>query len=180
MLSVKDMTLRQLIHSDIEAWARIWNSKPSLAFVYHYCGLRATVLYRISHALWKSRVPVLPGILFRLNITLHGFDVPPATVIGPGLYIPHPVGTVLSAERIGANVTFISSITVGMRGEGEFPVIEDGVFVGAGARILGKVTVGAHAKIGANAVVVKDVPAGATAVGVPAKIIASEPARAAA
>ena len=88
-------------------------------------------------------MPLLPGMLFRLNITLHGFDVPPATLIGPGLYVPHPVGTVLSAERIGANVTLISSITVGMRGEGEFPVIEDDVFVGAGARILGKVTVGA-------------------------------------
>jgi serine O-acetyltransferase len=174
------MTLTQLIRSDIEAWARTWKSKPSLSFLYHYCGLRATVLYRISHALWKSRVPLLPGMLFRLNITLHGFDVPPATTIGPGLYIPHPVGTVLSAERIGANVTLISSITVGMRGEGEFPVIEDDVFVGAGARILGKVTVGAGAKIGANAVVVKDVPSGATAVGVPAKILGTETTRVAA
>lgn len=165
------MTLMQLIHSDIEAWARVWKSKPSTSFVFHYCGLRATLLYRISHSLWKSRVPLLPGMLFRLNITLHGLDVPPSTPIGPGLYIPHPVGTVLSAERIGANVTFISGITVGMRGEAEFPVIDDGVFVGAGARILGKVHVGADAKIGANAVVLKDVPAGATAVGVPARIL---------
>ena len=167
------MTLTPLIRSDIAAWASIWKSKPSAAFVFHYCGLRATVLYRISHALWKSRVPLLPGMLFRLNITLHGFDVPPATSIGPGLYVPHPVGTVLSAERIGANVTLISGITVGMRGEGEFPIIEDGAFIGAGARILGKVTVGAGAKIGANAVVLKDVPAGATAVGVPARILGS-------
>jgi serine O-acetyltransferase len=165
------MTLKQLIQSDIEAWARVWKSKPSPAFVYHYCGLRATLLYRVSHALWKSRVPLLPGMLFRLNITLHGFDVPPSTPIGPGLYVPHPVGTVLSAERIGANVTLISSITVGMRGEGEFPVLEDGVFVGAGARILGRVTVGANAKIGANAVVLSDVPADATAVGVPARVL---------
>ena len=174
------MTLMQLIRSDINAWARVWKSKPTASLVFHYCGLRATVLYRISHALWRSRVPLLPGMLFRLNITLHGFDVPPSTRIGPGLYLPHPVGTVLSAERIGANVTFISSITVGMRGEGEFPVIEDGVFVGAGARILGKVHIGTEAKIGANAVVLKDVPAGATAVGVPARILCDPSQKAAA
>jgi len=174
------MNLRELIQSDIAAWARVWKCAPSAKFVFDYCGLRATLLYRVSHALWQKRVPLLPGMLFRLNITLHGFDVPPSTVIGPGLYVPHPVGTVLSAERIGANVTLISSITVGMRGEGEFPVLEDGVFVGAGARILGKVTVGARAKIGANAVVLCDVPACATAVGVPAKVKLARPAQEAA
>ena len=174
------MNLRELIQSDIAAWARVWKCAPSAKFVFDYCGLRATLLYRVSHALWQKRVPLLPGMLFRLNITLHGFDVPPSTVIGPGLYVPHPVGTVLSAERIGANVTLISNITVGMRGEGEFPVIEDGVFVGAGARILGKVTVGTAAKIGANAVVLKDVPACATAVGVPATIKLAQPVQEAA
>jgi serine O-acetyltransferase len=174
------MTLRQLIRSDIEAWGHHWKTKPSPAFIFHQCGLRATVLYRISHELWKSGVPLLPGMLSRLNITLHGFDVPPATLIGPGLYVAHPVGTVLFAKQIGANVSLISAITVGMRGEHEFPVIEDGVFVGAGARILGKVIVGADAKIGANAVVLKDVPAGATAVGVPAKILGADSTRIAA
>lgn len=164
------MRLQQLVWSDLEAWGRVWKCAPSVRFLFHYCGMRATFLYRLSHALWQKRVPLLPGMLFRLNITLHGFDVPPATAIGPGLYVPHPVGTVISAERIGAQVTLISAITIGMRGEGEFPIVEDGVFVGAGARILGKVTVGAGARIGANAVVLQDVPAGATAVGVPAQL----------
>jgi serine O-acetyltransferase len=164
------MTLRQLIRSDIEAWARVWKTAPSPSFVYHYCGLRATVLYRISHALFLARVPLLPGMLFRWNITLHGFDCPPSVVIGPGLYVPHPVGTVITAKSIGANVTLVSAITIGMRGDSGFPTIEDGVYVGCGARILGGITIGSEAQIGANAVVIKDVPSGAIAVGVPAQI----------
>ena len=164
------MTLRQLVQSDLAAWGREWKCSPSLRLLYNHCGVRATLLYRISHALWLKRVPCLPGVLARLNLCLHGFDVPPAMDIGPGLYVPHPVGIVISAERIGANVSLISSITIGMRGEGKFPTLEDGVFVGAGARILGGVHVGAGARIGANAVVLQDVPAGATAVGVPAQI----------
>ena len=130
------MTLVQLVRSDLAAWGRVWNSGPSARYLFHYCGMRATFLYRVSHFLWQKRVPLLPGFLFRLNITLHGFDVPPTVDIGPGLYVPHPVGTVISADKIGANVTLISSITIGMRGVGEFPTLEDGVFVGAGVPFL--------------------------------------------
>jgi serine O-acetyltransferase len=167
-----------LIRSDAGAWARLWAPEESgsaswgttLRLLFNYAGLRATALYRIGHSLWRKRVPVLPGMVQRMNITLHGFDVPSNVPIGPGLYVPHPVGTVITAQRIGSNVTLISGITIGMRSELKFPVLGDGVFVGAGARILGDITVGDGAQVGANAVVLKDVPAGATAVGVPATI----------
>ena len=172
---------RQLMAGDLRVWRRIWAEDrhevgltgllQNARLVWNQCGLRATLLYRISHGLSKSRVPVLPGILSRLNIVLYGFDVPPSVEIGPGLYMPHPVGTVIMATRLGANVSLISSITIGMRNVYGFPTIGDGVFIGAGARILGDITIGDNANIGANAVVLQDIPAGATAVGVPARVL---------
>jgi serine O-acetyltransferase len=93
------------------------------------------------------------------------------TAIGPGLFVSHGQGTILSAERIGANLHVHQGVTVGWDYRGDrCPVIGDGVFIGAGAKILGSVTVGDGARIGANAVVVCDVPPGATAVGVPAVV----------
>ena len=173
--------MRQLMAADIAVWTRMWchdaaptpaqRRRQALKVVWLQCGLRATLLYRLSHGLWKSHVPALPGMLARLNLTLHGLDIPPSVAAGPGLYIPHPVGTVVMAAWIGSNVSLISGITIGMRSEYAFPTLADNVFVGAGARILGGITVGEGACIGANAVVVKDVPAGATAVGVPAKLL---------
>jgi serine O-acetyltransferase len=95
------------------------------------------------------------------------------TVIGPGLFISHGQGTILSAERIGANLQVHQGVTVGWDYRGDRrPIIGDDVFIGAGAKILGALTVGDGARIGANAVVVCDVPPRATAVGVPARIVA--------
>lgn len=128
------------------------------------------MLFRLSHQLWRMGVPILPGILTRLNITLHGFDVPYSVHIGPGLYVPHPVGTVITARSIGRNLSLISGITIGMRHEPAFPIIGDNVFIGAGARVLGGIVIGDNVQIGANAVVLNDVPANSTAVGVPARI----------
>ncbi|TMC54455.1 MAG: hypothetical protein E6J20_04450 [Chloroflexi bacterium] len=106
---------------------------------------------------------------------LFGLEIGPAVPIGPGLYIPHPYGSVVIAEAVGANATFIHAVTIGMRNEWEFPLIGDGVFVGAGARVLGAVRLGNGCSVGANAVVIHDVPAGATAVGVPATVRAVAP-----
>jgi serine O-acetyltransferase len=97
------------------------------------------------------------------------------TAIGPGLFVSHGQGTILSAERIGANLQVHQEVTVGWDYRGDRrPIIGDDVFIGAGAKILGAVTVGDGARIGANAVVVCDVPPRATAVGVPARIMADE------
>jgi serine O-acetyltransferase len=77
------------------------------------------------------------------------------------------------AARVGANASFISAVTLGMRDTHDFPVLGDGVMVGSGARILGGITLGDGCTIGANAVVIDDVPAGATAVGIPAKVLSA-------
>jgi serine O-acetyltransferase len=173
-------SLRQLVRSDVEQWLRIWRpdlrpahgaaTRTGLRFVWTHAGLQATLLFRASQVLHRRGVPVLPQLLWRLNIMLFGLDIPPAVDIGPGLYIPHPVGTVVMARGIGARVTLVSGITVGMRRGGDFPTLGDDVYVGAGARILGSITVGSGARIGANAVVLRDVPDGAAAVGIPATV----------
>lgn len=99
------------------------------------------------------------------------------TPIGPGLFISHGQGTILSAERIGANLQVHQGVTVGWDYKGDRrPVIGDDVFIGAGAKVLGAITIGDGARIGANAVVVCDVPPGATAVGIPAKVRVADPA----
>lgn len=91
--------------------------------------------------------------------------------IGPGLVIAHGYGTILNAERIGANCWVHQQVTVGWDYGGGRPILDDDVFIGAGAKVLGGIVIGKGARIGANAVVVNDVPAGATAVGVPARIL---------
>ena len=120
---------------------------------------------------------MLPTLFERLNLLCFGLEISSGVPIGPGLYIAHPTGTVIMARRVGANASFVHAVTVGMRGEHEFPVLGDGVFVGAGARVLGPIRVGHGCRVGANAVVLESVPDGATAVGVPARILpARDPA----
>lgn len=114
--------------------------------------------------------------LSAVNVALHGLEIPPGVPVGAGLYLAHTVGTVVNAERIGANVELQGGLTIGQRRGDGFPVIEDGVMVAAGARVLGRITVGSGAVIGANAVVVSDVPPGATMVGIPARPLNREAA----
>ena len=103
--------------------------------------------------------------------TVTGAEIPLACEIGGGLLIPHPNGIVIHpGVKIGVNCLIFAQVTIGTRGDSRVPVIEGHVDIGAGARILGPLRVGAHAKIGANAVVLHDVPAGATAFGIPAKV----------
>jgi serine O-acetyltransferase len=185
--------LIDLIESDLDAWRAIWtdgdrerrdttpgssgspNRRRSgwlraVGRFWMAAGLRATIIYRLSHALHRRRVKGLPQALSTLNLTLHGFDVPAFVEIGPGLYVPHPVGTVVTAERIGRNLTLVSGVTIGMRNEWTFPTIGDNVYIGAGARVLGGIKIGDDVSIGANAVVISDVPDCSIAVGIPARV----------
>lgn len=179
--AAQEPTLRELIASDVAAWAERWAgsgparaTRPSfmtgIGLLWSHLGLRATVVYRVSHSLKRSGVRILPGILSRLNVTLHGIDIPASVPIGSRMYVPHPVGTVVMARRIGSRVTLVSCVTVGMRNEHDFPMIGDNVYIGAGARVLGGITIGDDVAIGANAVVLRDVPDGCVAVGVPATV----------
>lgn len=104
-----------------------------------------------------------------------GADIPPNSRIGGGLKIPHPNGIVVHpASEIGVNCLLFQQVTIGSNGRG-VPRIGDHVDIGAGAKILGPITIGSHARIGANAVVTTDIPAGATAVGIPARIVETSP-----
>ena len=176
----KRMGLIALFRYDLLAWKRqgflgYQQDVDSVTFVealklwWGYTGVRATFIYRLSHWCHQHRVRVLPGILCRMNISRFGLDIVPSVPIGPGLYIPHPVGTVVMARGLGRNVSLITSITIGMRNIHEFPLIGNDVTIGAGARVLGEIVVGDGATIGANAVVIDNVPPGATMVGIPAR-----------
>ncbi len=166
--------------SDLDAWERHgWGKQRrgrlgAVLMLLRYPGVRATLIYRLGHWASMSRIPGGATLAHGLNVAFHGIELQPSVPIGPGLYLPHSVGTVITAERIGANVTIQGGITIGTHDERHFPTIEDDVLLGAGCRIIGAVTVGWGAKVGANAVVVKDVPAHATAVGVPARIVGQE------
>jgi serine O-acetyltransferase len=119
----------------------------------------------------QKRIPLAKGIILRKLFKSYGIDIAPGGDIAGGLYIAHPVGCVIHAKKIGRNCSIIAGVTIGMRNEWAFPVIGDNVFIGAGARILGEITIGDGAVIGANAVVIKDVPPGATVVGIPARVV---------
>lgn len=145
--------------------------RQTLALLARHPGLCAAGLFRV--AAWANRrhIRVLPTAFERLTLLLFGLEISSSIDVGPGLYIAHPLGSVLMASRIGSNATFIHAVTLGMRNGHDFPVLGDGVFVGAGARILGGITLGDGSLVGANAVVIDDVPAGATVAGVPARVV---------
>jgi serine O-acetyltransferase len=141
-----------------------------LKLLYRYRSLRAMLWFRIGSWCRHKRLPALPGIIQRHVMRSFGLEILIGADIGGGLYIAHPVGCVIVPTRMGRNCSVIASVTIGMRNEWAFPTIGDNVFIGAGARVLGGIHVGDNAVIGANAVVIHDVPAGVTAVGVPAKV----------
>lgn len=130
--------------------------------------LRAMAWFRLATAMSSAGVRGVPSYVQRRLLRVYGLELTPGTPVGGGLYIAHPVGCVLVAERIGENVTVIGQATFGTRNDARWPVIEDRVFVGVGARILGGIRVGADARVAANAVVLQDVAPDRTVAGIPA------------
>jgi serine O-acetyltransferase len=170
MYSLTDQ--HEVIDGDAARWADVLlisDRKRLLArLLYAFPEFRGIYYHRLSSGNPAGR---LAGRLAaRLWKSVPGLDLS-GTPIGPGLFISHGQGTVLSAERIGAKLWVHQGVTVGWDYQGaRRPVIGNNVFIGAGAKILGDIHVGDGSRIGANAVVVCDVPAGATAVGIPAQI----------
>lgn len=149
-----------------------------LWLLYSHLALRAMAWVRFGQWCRNRRIPLITGIVMRHLHRAYGLEIAINVPIGGGLYIAHPTGCVIAPERIGQNCTIIAAVTIGMRNTWEFPSLGNGVFIGAGARVLGGIIVNDGAIVGANAVVISDVPAGATAVGVPAKIIRTSAPRA--
>jgi serine O-acetyltransferase len=129
-------------------------------------------LFRAREVALRYRIPVLNRLLRQVQMILGGVELGNDITLGPGVYFIHSLGTVVGGHaRVGARVRFLGNNTVGAAHDDGHPVIEDDVEVGCGARILGPVRIGARAVIGANAVVLTDVPADHVAVGVPARIL---------
>ncbi len=142
-----------------------------LRLLYLHMSLQAIAWFRFGSWLKHKKVPFFPYFIQRLIYVWYGLEIVIGSPIDGGLYIAHPIGTVISPHTIGKNCSIIAAVTIGMRNEWAFPRIGDNVFIGAGARVLGDITIGNGAVLGANAVVIKDVPAGATAVGIPARVV---------
>ena len=162
--SVYHPQLRLTNASQLSTWLIIW-------LLFHHMPLRATAWFRFGSWCKHKRIPFLPGHIQRRIYRHYGLEIVIGADIEGGLYIPHPIGTVIAPKHIGHNCSIFAAVTIGMRNEWKFPDIGNDVFIGAGARVLGGICVGNNVTIGANAVVIHDIPEHSTAIGIPAKII---------
>ncbi|MFZ2267092.1 MAG: serine O-acetyltransferase [Azonexus sp.] len=140
-----------------------------------YPGIHALILHRLAHWLWGHRLRWLARFTAHISRFLTGIEIHPGATIGRRFFIDHGMGVVIGETAlIGNDVTLYHGVTLGgtswEKGK-RHPTLEDGVVIGAGAKVLGPITIATGARVGSNAVVTKAVPAGATAVGNPARIL---------
>ncbi|MFD2191048.1 serine O-acetyltransferase [Pistricoccus aurantiacus] len=164
------------LREDIDSvFSRDPAARNVLEVLTNYPGLHALMAHRLGHWLWRRNLKWLARTLSTLARWMTGIEIHPGAKIGRRFFIDHGMGVVIGeTTEVGDDVTLYQGVTLGgtswNKGK-RHPTLEDGVIVGAGAKILGPFSVGAGAKIGSNAVVTKEVPAGATVVGIPGKIV---------
>jgi len=157
-------------------------AKSKISVLLTYPGVKAILFHRFANKLWKIKMYLFARIVSQLSRFLTGIEIHPAANIGKNLFIDHGMGVVIGeTSEIGKNVTLYHAVTLGgvspsidsenQRSLKRHPTLQDDVVVGSGAQILGPITVGQNAKIGANAVVTKNVSQNAIMVGIPAKNI---------
>ncbi len=171
------MSLLNSIGNDIRAAReRDPAATSNLEIILAYPGFHARQLHRLAHGLWKRNVPVLPRVISHLNRLITGIEIHPGARIADGLFIDHGMGVVIGeTTEIGPNCHLYQGVTLGgtsTKREKRHPTLEANVEVGAGAKLIGAITVGENASIGAGSVVVTNVPPNATVVGVPGHIVA--------
>ncbi|MES2205356.1 MAG: serine O-acetyltransferase [Pseudomonadota bacterium] len=142
-----------------------------------YPGIHALMIHRFSHALWNHKFFLFARWISSIGRFMTGIEIHPGAQIGRRVFIDHGMGVVIGETTIvGEDCTLYQGVTLGgtsLSPGKRHPTLEAGVVVGAGAKVLGPITIGMDAKIGSNAVVVNSVPASATAVGIPARILSS-------
>ena len=140
-----------------------------------YPGFQALVMHRISHTLWKYKIPLLPRVLSQFTRSFTGIEIHPGAQIGRGVFIDHGMGVVIGeTSQIGNRCLLYQGVTLGGTGKDHgkrHPTLEENVVVGAGAKVLGAITVGTNTRIGAGSVVLRDVDADSTVVGIPGRVI---------
>ncbi len=149
-------------------------ARGTLEIVLSYPGLHAIWIHRLAGYLHRGKVPVLPRLISMFARAVTGIEIHQAAVLGRGLFIDHGMGVVIGeTAEVGRNVTMYQGVTLGGTGKQKgkrHPTIGDNVVIAAGASVLGPITVGANSKVGAGAVVLKDVPPNCTVVGVPGRL----------
>ena len=160
-------------------------AKSKLSLVLTYPGVKAIFFYKIANFFAIAKFDLVARIISQTSRFLTGIEIHPKAKIGKNLFIDHGIGVVIGeTSEIGDNVTIYHNVTLGgiapsidsndQRDMKRHPTLKDNVVIGSGAQVLGPITVGENAKIGANAVVTKDVPANAVMVGIPAKNVNKE------
>lgn len=139
-----------------------------------YSGLHALMWHRLAHRLHQWRVPLLPRLVSQIARFLTGIEIHPGAVIGKGCFIDHGMGVVIGETAVvGDNVTLYQGVTLGGTGKEKgkrHPTLGDNVVIGTGAKVLGNIRIGNNTAVGANAVVIRDIPANSTVVGVPGRV----------
>lgn len=150
-------------------------TKSYLEIALLYPGVKAVLLHRIAHALDAIGCPFLPRLISELGRFVTGVDIHPGAKIGRNLIIDHGMGTVIGETSvIGDDVILYQGVTLGgthLESVKRHPTLESHVVIGAGAKVLGNITVGTGSRVGSNSVVVEDVPPNSTVVGIPARVV---------
>ena len=172
--------LKQL-KEDIQAvFARDPAARNTLEVISNYPGIHALIMHRVAHKLWEKDCKSSARLLSTFSRFATGIEIHPGAKIGKRFFIDHGMGVVIGETAvIEDDVTLYHGVTLGGTSWNKgrrHPTLKSGVVIGAGAKVLGPITIGAGARVGSDAVVVKDVPAGATAVGNPARIIENDKA----
>ncbi len=166
----------KIIKSDIEIIReRDPAAKGILEIFLCYPGFQAIFIHRFTHKLWKLKFPLVPRILSQINRSLTGIEIHPGAKIGKKVFIDHGMGVVIGeTAEIGNNCLLYQGVTLGGTGKSHgkrHPTLKENVVVGAGAKVLGSITVGTNTRIGAGSVVVRSVKENSTVVGVPGRVV---------
>lgn len=170
------MSIIKSLRNDIKAaYAHDPAAVSTWEIIFAYPGFHARQWHRLAHCLYRWRIPVLPRLISHLGRFLNGIEIHPGAKIGEGVFIDHGMGVVIGeTAEIGDNTVLYQGVSLGgtsLQKAKRHPTLGRNVVVGAGAQIIGNVTIGDNSKIGAGSVVINSVPANATVVGVPGRVV---------